>query len=111
MKHNTSFILLLLLAIFCAVPAFAADLDSAKAAGLVGEQQNGYLAAVQPGSSAEIQALVSDVNQKRKEKYFEIAKKNGTELAAVEALAGKKAIEATPPGQFVQSANGQWTKK
>jgi uncharacterized protein YdbL (DUF1318 family) len=30
---------------------------------------------------------------------------------AVEALAGKKAIERTPPGQYVRLPSGQWVKK
>ena len=92
-------------------PAFAISLADAKAQGAVGEKQSGYTGAVQGAGSPDVQAIVNDVNQKRKDKYFEIAKKNGTELAAVEALAGKKAVEATSAGQYVESAPGQWSKK
>ena len=97
--------------LFSAAPAFALTLEEAKAQGLVGEQQNGYLGAVQASPASEVERVVNEVNQKRKEKYFEIAKKNGTELAAVEALAGKKAIDATPDGQYIQSPKGEWKKK
>lgn len=91
--------------------AFAESLDEAKAKGLVGETQTGYLGSVSPSPSGSIAALVTEINAKRKEQYFAIAQKNGTPISAVEALAAKKAIEATPAGQFVQSASGSWTKK
>ena len=91
--------------------AFAESLDEAKSKGLVGETQSGYLAAVNPAPSPSIAALVADINAKRKEQYFSIAQKNGTPLSAVEALAAKKAIDATPAGQFVQSPSGTWSKK
>lgn len=90
--------------------AFAISLDEAKSQGLVGEQQNGYLGVVN-NSSAEVQSLITEVNAQRKAKYFEIANKNGTTLAAVEALAGKKAITETAPGRYFQSASGQWEKR
>ena len=86
---------------------FALDLSDAKDRGLVGEQPNGYLAAVGV-ATPEIAALVSDINSKRKAAYTEIAKKNGTAIEAVEQLAGQKAIEKTPAGQFVRLPAGEW---
>lgn len=88
--------------------AFALDLDSAKAQGLVGETDSGYLAAVQP--SAEVSALVSDINSKRRAEYERIARQNGIAVADVEKLAAKKAIDKTPAGQYVQ-VGGSWRKK
>ena len=40
-----------------------------------------------------------------------IATKNGTNLDAVTALAGQKAIAKTAPGNYVQNASGGWEKK
>jgi uncharacterized protein YdbL (DUF1318 family) len=91
-----------------AFSAFALTLDDAKGQGLVGETEAGYLAAV--SSNAQVQALISDINAKRKAKYQQLAKKNGISLSQVEALAGKKAIEKTDKGHFVQ-VNGRWVKK
>jgi len=54
--------------------------------------------------------LASDVNEKRREAYKDIARRNGTPLEAVEALAGEKAIQNTKPGHFVEGPGG-WTKK
>lgn len=110
MKRHTLILFLCLgLSLLFATSAFALSLDEAKASGLVGETQSGYLGAVKP--SPEVQALVSDINQKRKDKYAEIAKKNGSPVAAVEALAAKKAIQETPAGYYVQTPSGQWEKK
>lgn len=90
-------------------PALALSLDEAKAKGLIGERANGYLGAVSP-SQTEAQALVDDVNQKRRQAYEEIAKRNRTNVHAVEALAGEKAIQNTKPGNFIEGPGG-WVKK
>ncbi|OIO73014.1 MAG: DUF1318 domain-containing protein [Zetaproteobacteria bacterium CG_4_9_14_3_um_filter_49_83] len=90
--------------------AWSADLRSAKAAGQIGEQPDGYLGIVS-SASADVQALVSDINQKRRDAYQGIANSNGTSLNAVEILAGKKAIEKTPAGEYVRTAAGEWIKK
>lgn len=84
-------------------------LHKAKAKGLVGEKSTGYLGAVNP-SNVEAQSLIEDVNQKRRQAYEDIAKRNGTSVQAVERLAGEKAIQNTNPGNFVEGPNG-WVKK
>ena len=89
--------------------AWALSLDEAKAKGQVGEKASGYLGAV-TGGSADVQALVSDINQKRRQAYEEIAKRNGTSLDSVETLAGEKAIQNTKPGNMVEGPGG-WMKK
>lgn len=94
--------------LIAATSAFALELDAAKAQGLVGETVNGYLGAVQ--STPDANTLVKDINAKRKAEYERIARQNGINLSDVEALAGKKAIEKTPAGQFV-NVTGTWVKK
>ncbi|HYE37846.1 YdbL family protein [Methylocaldum sp.] len=91
--------------------SWAIGLDDAKRQGLVGEQPNGYLDAVVPDASADVRALIADINTKRRQKYEQVAKTNGTSLHVVETLAGKTAIEKTPPGQYVRSPSGRWIKK
>lgn len=93
------------------VPSWGLTLDEAKTQGLVGEQPNGYLGLVSPGASAEAPALVNDINQKRRQTYEDIARRNGTNLQAVEMLAGQTAIDKTRPGHFIQLQSGQWVKK
>ena len=49
--------------------AWAIDIGAAKAQGLVGEANTGYIAAVQAPASAEVRALIADVNSKRKTSF------------------------------------------
>ena len=90
-------------------PLLALTLEEAKSRGLVGEKSNGYLGVVAAGN-AEAQALASDINQKRRQAYQEIANREKTNLKAVETLAGEKAIEKTRPGNMVEGPGG-WVKK
>lgn len=96
-----------------AIPAtsMAADLHSAKAQGLVGEKADGYLGIVKSGAPADVRAMVDDINARRRDHYRTIAQRNNTSLSVVEQLAGKKAIEKTPAGQYVQPPSGGWVKK
>jgi uncharacterized protein len=98
----------LALSLTMTVSALAMDLDEAKASGLVGETNMGYIAAVKP--SAEVDALVVSINSQRKVYYQEIAKKNDISLQAVEARAGLKAIEKTAPGGYINTGDG-WIQK
>ena len=90
-------------------PAFAMSVEEAKTKGLVGEKANGYLGVVNPGSQ-EAESLTNEVNKKRRQAYEDIAARNRTQLDAVEALAGEKAIQNTKPGHFVEGPGG-WTRK
>lgn len=98
----------LALSMVLALNAFALDLDAAKSAGLVGETNAGYIAAIKP--STEVNALVANINSQRKAQYQKIATKNGISLEAVEVRAGQKAIEKTSPGEFINTGSG-WQKK
>ncbi|MGE3979197.1 MAG: YnbE family lipoprotein [Nitrospira sp.] len=84
-------------------------LDEGKAKGWVGETSTGYLGTVNP-SNGEAQALVDNVNQKRRQAYEDIAKRNRTSVQAVETLAGEKAVQNTKPGNFIERPGG-WMKK
>ncbi len=105
-RHLTPLLaaLLLLLAPY----ASALELGEAKDRGLVGETATGYVAAVK--SSADVDALVTDINKRRKVQYQKIADENNISREAVEARAGQVAIEKTPAGQMVDPGSG-WQKK
>jgi uncharacterized protein YdbL (DUF1318 family) len=107
MKTFTTLLLAGLL--FAAQAVFAIDLQTAKSQGLVGETTTGYLEAVnQP--TAEVKALINDINAQRKQKFKDIATRNNTSLEAVEQLAGKKAIEKSRPGSYIK-IGGSWQQK
>ncbi|MBO6636024.1 YdbL family protein [Parvibaculum sp.] len=105
-------LLVFFLSLLFAAPAFAVDLDSAKAQGLVGEKLSGYVGIVTKAPSPELKAMVDEINLRRRASYQEIASKTaGASLNAVEKLAAEKLIKKTPSGQYVEKAPGQWIKK
>ena len=104
-------ILIFMTTMLSASTALAISLDEAKAKGLVGELRNGYLGAVLPSPGPDVQALINDINGKRKAQYQAIAGRNGTPLNAVEKVAAEKAISLTSPGNYFQTPQGSWAKK
>ncbi len=105
-------ICLVIVTLFASVPAaFALDLSEAKSRGQVGEQADGLVGIVAPPGSAEVQALVREVNDGRMVSYRDIAAKQGASIDSVKTLAGKTLIEKTPAGQYVLSPSGVWAKK
>ena len=90
--------------------AWALDLQSAKEQGLVGESNTGYLAAIGT-PSAEVSALVRDVNQKRKAEFQRTAEKTGATLEQVRFRFWELAVERTRPGHYYQDASGNWQQK
>jgi uncharacterized protein YdbL (DUF1318 family) len=112
-KHvrAAALVLAALLSLLLAAGAHADALGDAKRSGYVGEQNDGLLGLVRKDAPADVVKLVASVNAKRQAGYAEIAKKNGTSVSAVAALAAKKAIEKTLPGNYVQNAAGEWVVK
>lgn len=102
--------LMLVIVTFGAGSAFALDVSTAKAQGLVGEQTDGYLGIPNPPGSDEVQKFVADINLKRRAHYQAIASSNGATLEAVQELAGKKLIESAESGEYVRGADNVWTK-
>ncbi len=88
---------------------FALTLKEARSSGLVGEQLDGYVGVVV--SSPEVEALVTSINKRRKEKYQQLAKKNNISIVDVAKIAGGKSIQRAAKGTWIQSASGNWVKK
>ena len=109
--RNTVKMFVALTALLWAIGVQALDVQEAKSAGWIGEQRDGYLGLVTEQAPGDIGKLLARVNQERRSSYQEIANKNQLELRAVEALAAQKAIQKTPPGQYIQGADGIWVKK
>jgi hypothetical protein len=91
--------------------AFAQSLHEAKAAGLVGERNDGYVGYVVTPPSDKTKALVKEVNNKRKTKFTQTAKNNNLKTEQVAFRFYQRAVEATDPGQFYQDKTGKWVKK
>jgi len=99
------------LLILLATPAFALSLDEAKAQGLIGEQSSGYLGIVTGSPSADVKALVQDINSQRKALYIEKAKEAGVELKIMELRTGERLLKRAPDGEYVRTPDGKWIKK
>ena len=91
--------------------AWAIDIRSAKAQGLVGEANTGYIAAVKTPVGPEVRALIADVNAKRKARFQSTSKKTGATLAQVANRFYELAVEKTAPGHYYQDQSGRWKKK
>jgi uncharacterized protein len=100
-----------LLLLLAAAPSAALDLESAKRAGALGERADGFVGAVQANPTAEVAALVKEVNEKRRAHYAEIAKRNNVPIDAVAREAGRKLIERAAPGHWVTDEEGRWYQK
>jgi len=91
--------------------AWAIDIRDAKSQGLVGEANSGYVAAVTSPASAEVRALIADVNAKRKTQFVETARKTGANVDQVAYRFYELAVQKTAPGNYYQDASGRWQKK
>ncbi|MBQ0777709.1 YdbL family protein [Halopseudomonas laoshanensis] len=114
MRMNSRFFAVLL-ALLVSAPVWALSLNeamsalpAAKSAGQLGEQPNGYLGVVSPSESAA--EIARQINQARREEYQRLAEENGIQLRDVESIAGKKALDRTPAGQYIL-LNDVWMKK
>ncbi|HEC12340.1 MAG TPA: DUF1318 domain-containing protein [Acidiferrobacteraceae bacterium] len=95
----------------CVTSLFAAELQQTKVQGDVGEMPNGYLGLVKPDAPDAVKAMVAEINAKRRVSYQSIAQRHGTSLQSVETQAGRKAMDMTPPGQYIKNLSGNWVKK
>lgn len=84
------------------------QLSPAKAQGLVGERTNGYLGIIQ--NQNNVRQIVDLINDARRAEYNRIAEQNNIAVSDVEAMAGKRAIERTPAGQYIQ-IDDEWVVK
>jgi hypothetical protein len=92
-----------------AQPAWALDLDGAKRQGVLGEQGDGYVGVVKPSPAAA--ELARDINEKRRQSYADLAKRNGVSADSVARLAGQKLIDRAGPGEYVRPGGGDWVRK
>lgn len=82
--------------ILVALPAFALDLHTARTAGQVQETPEGYISALKP--TPEVNALVAEVNAKRKAEYTRISKQNGQSVEVVGKLAAPQIAKSIAAG-------------
>lgn len=80
-----------------------------KAAGIVGENHQGFLAFI--GGKQSEQTLVEAENQDRQLVYGAIAKQQGTTADVVGRRRALQIAENAKPGEWLQDAGGKWVQK
>jgi uncharacterized protein YdbL (DUF1318 family) len=89
-----------------------AAVDSAKAAGVVGEQADGFLGFVTGAADPALRSAVAEINAGRAAVYREAAGKSGATPAAAGASAFINAIQPRiAAGQYYKPNGGGWMKK
>jgi uncharacterized protein YdbL (DUF1318 family) len=87
-----------------------AAVDAAKAAGVVGEQGDGYLGIVS-SADATVTAAVTNINAGRAQVYADAGAKSGAGREAAAQATGAQLIARAPAGQYIKPIGGTWTKK
>ena len=105
--RNAATFLSLLAALGTAGGAMAQDYASAKAAGLIGEKPDGYVAVVGAGS-AELRRIADDINIKRRAIYAEKAAEQRATVEQYAFTTGCLLISRTQPGEKYQAPDGTW---
>jgi uncharacterized protein YdbL (DUF1318 family) len=89
-----------------------ATVDAAKAAGIVGEQADGFLGFVTASPDPALKTAVAEINAGRAAVYREAAAKTGATPDAAGASAFVNAVAPRlKPGQFYRPNGGGWIKK
>ncbi|WP_395021175.1 YdbL family protein [Dongia sp.] len=89
----------------------ADGLEQARAAGLIGELPDGYVASVTPNPTPDIQQLITDINAERRKSYMKIAGERGVPVEAAGAVVAEVTIRKLKPGMFYMDNSGQWVQK
>ena len=116
MKHNL-FTTIFAAGVLVATAAGAVDnsgpIDTAMAAGLVGEQADGYLGFVRTPNAAqqEIQRRINEVNIRRRGVYAQIARDSGETVDRVALLQALRQITKAPTGEYFRDLNASWCAK
>jgi uncharacterized protein len=91
--------------------AAKAAIDAAKAAGLVGEQGDGFLGFVRPPTDPALAQAVAEINAGRAQVYRETAMRTNVTVDAAGQATAQQLFARLPPGQFFRPINGEWTRK
>lgn len=92
--------------------AQAQQIESAKAAGVIGERIDGYLGIVNDGAAdASLIRKVNEINAKRRAVYDELASDTNTTTAQVARVTGEKQIARAAPGEYYLDDSGAWVRK
>lgn len=108
----TALLLALVLALAAhGTPAVAQSLDALRASGAVGERFDGQAVVRDAGASAQVRALVAQVNAKRGQIYAQRAAQQGVPSGQVGRVYAKQILQKAAPGTWFLNEAGQWVRK
>jgi hypothetical protein len=90
--------------------ALGQSLDAARAAGMIGEQADGY-AVARGNVTPAVRQLVSKVNSERAAIYARRAREQKVPAAAVGQTYAAQIAAKAPKGTWIQSRSGAWSRK
>ncbi|MCA3693111.1 YdbL family protein [Aquidulcibacter sp.] len=87
--------------------------DKAMAAGIIGEQADGYLGFVRPptAAQADLQRRINEINIRRRGVFNDTAKETGETEDRVALLSALRQITKTPNGEYFQDITKTWCVK
>lgn len=89
-----------------------AVVDAAKAAGIVGEQADGFLGFVTATADPALKNAVAEINAGRAQLYREAAARNGVSPEAAGAATFRQVVETRlKPGEYYRLNGGGWVRK
>lgn len=92
-------------------PAQKALIDSAKAAGAVGEQADGFVG-VRTSADGALQAAINTTNAARRQAYAASASQAGTTAEVAGArMFETQLLPRIATGQWYRNAQGQWVRR
>lgn len=88
-------------------------IDTAMAAGTVGEQADGYLGFVRSPTTAQtdLQRRVNEVNIRRRSVYIQVARDTNETLDRTALMQAFRQITKTPAGEYFQDTADTWCVK
>ena len=89
----------------------AADLDTARAQGVVGERYDGLVVVRDKNASAAIRNMVKDINAQRQKLYSERGASEGAPADQVGRVYARQIFQSVPSGTWFLQENGQWIQK
>ncbi|OYU50952.1 MAG: hypothetical protein CFE27_14215 [Alphaproteobacteria bacterium PA1] len=87
--------------------------DKALAAGVIGEQADGYLGFVRPptAAQADLQRRINEINIRRRGVFNDAAQVNGETEDRVALLSALRQITKIPNGEYFQDTTKTWCMK
>lgn len=114
-RHHITWTALLLALVLAlapnGTPARAQSLDALRASGAVGERFDGLAVVRDAGASAQMRALVAQVNAKRGQIYAQRAAQQGVPSAQVGRVYAKQILQKSASGTWFLNEAGQWVRK